>query len=271
MRIFKLFNTSFCMLSIYLIGLLIWGYLYLDNPVAESDLATVWINAAFFLIIFATFFSARKCLVIGDEIRDALLKSEQRIINNQVNYNPEYLASIMKEEAFFGNARLDAAFNLYKSDMSSMAKYSAEAEIDIERYINYELIETSINTLFLNQITGTMTGLGILGTFWGLSLGLNQFNLSGNADTMIKEIQPLMSGIKVAFHTSIYGIIYSLLFNFFYRERLLEYSNAVSCFINTYQKLVVPASNNGNEGSLIKNQNKIKKCLDNQIESNEKD
>lgn len=270
MKLFSKYSTNFCIFIISLVGLTICGFLYVNNPAKEIDNENLWITVVFFAFVFCIFYEANKYLSIGDKIKDALLNAEKKIKEGQINNNSDYFKAVIEDNHFFNNEVLDTAFEIYKSDIDSMKKYSSEAEIDIERYINYELIETSINTLFLNQITGAMTGLGILGTFWGLSLGLSQFNLSGNADTMIKEIQPLMSGIKVAFHTSIYGIVYSLLFNFFYRARLLEYSAAVSAFIETYQKHVVPISNNGSEGSLIKNQNKIKACLDKQFESNDK-
>ena len=49
-----------------------------------------------------------------------------------------------------------------------------------------------------------------------------------------------MAGIKVAFHTSIYGMILSLVFNWIYRRVLDDAECAVSDFIAAYKKYVMP-------------------------------
>ena len=75
------------------------------------------------------------------------------------------------------------------------------------------------------QIPGVMTGLGILGTFIGLTLGLSRFSLGSDIDTSLMQtsISGLLEGIKTAFITSIFGVVYSLLFNFFYKKIYLSY------------------------------------------------
>ena len=84
---------------------------------------------------------------------------------------------------------------------------------EIEDYIGVDLIDSVIHTERLGQVPGVMTGLGILGTFVGLSLGLQNFN-TGTTAQITGSIEPLMNGIKVAFHTSIYGMVFSLVFNY---------------------------------------------------------
>lgn len=78
--------------------------------------------------------------------------------------------------------------------------------LDISDYINYELLDRIIKKEYSEQISGAMTGLGILGTFIGLTFGLNEFNLGSdiNTEEMMVSISGLMSGIKTAFMTSIY-------------------------------------------------------------------
>ena len=84
-----------------------------------------------------------------------------------------------------------------------------------------------------------MTGLGILGTFIGLSLGLQHFSTGSTAE-VTNSIAPLMDGIKVAFHTSIYGMVFSLVFNYVYKRKLDEAENAIADFIDAYKKYVLP-------------------------------
>ena len=102
-----------------------------------------------------------------------------------------------------------------------------------------DLVDSVIHRERLSQIAGVMTGLGILGTFIGLSLGLQGFNTGSTAE-ITGSIEPLMGGIKVAFHTSIYGMVFSLVFNYVYRKRLDAAEGAVRDFLSAYRKYVVP-------------------------------
>jgi hypothetical protein len=87
---------------------------------------------------------------------------------------------------------------------------------DIAEYVNQELLNHIGNLSFCDIVGGSMTGLGILGTFLGLMIGLKDFDPS-TADAMLDTIPPLIEGIKIAFLTSIFGVIFSLLFNMYSR------------------------------------------------------
>lgn len=52
------------------------------------------------------------------------------------------------------------------------------------------------------QLTGLMTGVGILGTFFGVVVGLQDFDPSNISDS----IAPLLEGLKVSFSTSVAGL-----------------------------------------------------------------
>ncbi len=110
---------------------------------------------------------------------------------------------------------------------------------DIEDYIGIDLIDRVIHAERLSQVPGVMTGLGILGTFVGLSLGLQNFN-TGTTAQITGSIEPLMNGIKVAFHTSIYGMVFSLVFNYVYKRRLDDAEAALNMFIRNFKKYVLP-------------------------------
>jgi hypothetical protein len=56
------------------------------------------------------------------------------------------------------------------------------------------------------QFTGLMTGLGILGTFFGVVVGLQDFDTSNIG----RSIGPLLEGLKVSFATSVAGILASV-------------------------------------------------------------
>lgn len=62
---------------------------------------------------------------------------------------------------------------------------------------------------FIDYAPTLMTSLGILGTFWGIVVGLLEFDTS-NID---KSIPLLLSGLKTAFISSIFGMLATILFN----------------------------------------------------------
>ncbi len=66
----------------------------------------------------------------------------------------------------------------------------------------------------LKIIPGTFTGFGILGTFLGFANGVSQINTSGDFETMKAGIDNLLSGLNIAFNSSIFGVVASILINF---------------------------------------------------------
>jgi hypothetical protein len=92
---------------------------------------------------------------------------------------------------------------------------------------------------FNSGISGTLTGLGILGTFLGLSLGLGSFN-GNDIYTISDNVGPLLSGMKVAFHTSVYGIFFSLVFNFVYRSIMADAYEKLDQFLAVFRQCVMP-------------------------------
>jgi len=65
----------------------------------------------------------------------------------------------------------------------------------------------------IEVVPGMLTALGILGTFLGLIDGIQ--GLGSNITHLDKQIGILTGGLKTAFKTSIWGIFFSILFNFF--------------------------------------------------------
>lgn len=69
------------------------------------------------------------------------------------------------------------------------------------------------NSRFLKAVPGMLTGIGVLGTFAGLYIGLKGINVGGsNPDELRAGINVMISGASAAFFTSIWGVGASLLF-----------------------------------------------------------
>lgn len=122
----------------------------------------------------------------------------------------------------------------------------------MEEYINEDLLDQAGMTHFNSAMGGTLTGLGILGTFLGLSMGLGSFN-GNDIYTISDNVGPLLSGMKVAFHTSVYGIFFSLVFNFVYRSLMADAYGKLDGFLAAFRQCVLPqpVSERENSASML--------------------
>ena len=103
---------------------------------------------------------------------------------------------------------------------------------DIADYINEQTIADYVHKEKSDQVANVMTGLGIFGTFLGLTIGLGKFNVQDAADSTFV----LLEGIKVAFYTSVFGVFASLLYGHFYHNELDRNANALESFYSVYYR-----------------------------------
>jgi hypothetical protein len=86
--------------------------------------------------------------------------------------------------------------------------------IDSEYFFNLDtLLREKMNYKLLAYIPQGLVGLGLLGTFLGLALGLDGLNLD-TQETIQASIKILISGVKTSFYTSLYGMYFSIAFSF---------------------------------------------------------
>lgn len=254
-------------------GVIVQVLLLVMQENRQFETVNLVITIIFFLILLVIFIIIFRCIGKGLRFRKDLENATDRIIslseqheNDEDEDNSEILEDLFQQKLFHTRA-LTRAFAAYRQDVNKMRDNNSPAAIDIENYINQDLLDEEISMHFLNQIPGAMTGLGILGTFVGLSLGLNSFNFQEAAYNMTSELQPLMDGIKVAFHTSIIGLIYSLGFSFFFSKQLAGHREAVDEFLDTYRNYVVPVTEDGSTGTFIKYQQSIVELLKEQSDN----
>lgn len=83
-----------------------------------------------------------------------------------------------------------------------------------EYFSEYNIYKSiSLNIRNLDTASGTLVGLGLLGTFLGLTLGVSNFD-SSSSEKINESIQLLLSGMATAFMTSLLGMGCSLVFTF---------------------------------------------------------
>lgn len=127
-------------------------------------------------------------------------------------------------EANFLGKRLQPVWRafLHSADMAA----AGGVMTDVADFVHDDAIITDPGKASLADVVpGLCTSLGILGTFMGLSIGLNGLDVME-----ISSYVQLTSGIALAFNTSIVGIIASLIFNVFYRYAVGRARAAVDSF-----------------------------------------
>lgn len=142
----------------------------------------------------------------------------------------------------FEEKALQEAFNQYRLRVKgTKTRRGAGASCDLEEYINEDLLDRVGMSFFNSGVSGTLTGLGILGTFLGLSMGMGAF--SGDDIFSISDnVGALLSGMKVAFHTSVYGIFFSLVFNVAYRAIMSDAYETLNMFLKVFRQTAQPVA-----------------------------
>lgn len=148
------------------------------------------------------------------------------------------------ETLHFNNAELQEAFGSYCTEIERLHLGDTKKSIscDIADYLTMSVVYRSIRKGSCDAIAGVMTGIGILGTFIGLTLGLRNF--STEYDAMQNSIMELLSGIKTAFLTSIYGVLYSIVFSWLYRKLYQDAVNALEDFYSVFYQKAIPNAQN---------------------------
>ena len=235
------------MYAIMVVFILYVNGVFSGNVTSVSNLL---INGIFLAIIGVLFVISAAGFLQLNRLTDDLQRVSGAL---QTEYkaagNKNIWASLQDKKDVFEDENLRTAFAKYRMRVRSGRvgkKYVNTC--DIEDYVNEELLDKVGCSYFNSGISGTMTGLGILGTFIGLSLGLGSFS-GDDIYTISDNVGPLLSGMKVAFHTSVYGIIFSLIFNFVYRSIMSDAYGKLNSFLDVFRQCAMPPVGSGDENT----------------------
>ncbi|MBR5751292.1 MAG: MotA/TolQ/ExbB proton channel family protein [Clostridia bacterium] len=139
-----------------------------------------------------------------------------------------------QEDRFLGRGSLMPHWSEYLNNL-----FFADGEYhnpaNVEDYINEETVIDGPGRAKLSEaLPGVQVSLGFLGTLLGLSLALSEMN-SVNAATITSSMNTLLSSMKYAFLTSIFGVVASISFTLITRavhskaqNTLIEFYNAMA-------------------------------------------
>ena len=218
----------------------------------KQSLASIIINIAMFVIAGILYGFAIQKFNVGWRFQKALYGATSKI-KSDARADRRYLWDQYKKDPsgiLFQDDVMTRQYQKFLAEMRRLEQFkNADYKCNIEDYINQEYVDASMKKNILNLVAGTLTGLGILGTFVGLSFGLQFFN-TGTSAEITESIAPLMEGIKIAFHTSIYGLVLSLVYNFVYRASMEAVYTQLEEFLSTFDTYVLGDAYNDNESSM---------------------
>lgn len=159
------------------------------------------------VVLLGVVFGMMPCMNFHQDFKNAR-KSLRRI--GGVTSNDHWMVLQQSERLF----RYTPLAQLYKDYMEKANRQYQQNEIisDIETVINEDAMGLRCWQGACLQIPGTLTGLGLLGTFVGLIIGISNIGFS-SVDAALNSVEVLLGGIEVAFYTSVAGVILSILYN----------------------------------------------------------
>lgn len=207
----------------------------------EVSLVNLSINVGFLIIIGILFIissiSFGRLNRVTYDLEDAAIRLQKEYKEAD---GKNLWANYKDNDKVFEEEELQGAFNKYRLRVkSAKTRRGAGSSGDLGEYINEDLIDKIGMNFYNSGVSGMLTGLGILGTFLGLSMGLGAF--SGDDIFSISDnVGFLLSGMKVAFHTSVYGIFFSLVFNIAYRSIMSDAYETLNEFLTVFRQTAQP-------------------------------
>ncbi|MCF0132351.1 MAG: EAL domain-containing protein [Blautia sp.] len=173
-----------------------------------------------------------------------------------INADSEWVA-VNQIEYFFHQRTLDKWFREYRE---KVARQQEEGMIvsDIETVYNEDSIALRCWHSVMAQLPGTLTAVGLLGTFLGLITGISNVGFS-SVDAAISSITVLLEGIRTAFYTSIVGVVLSILFNIVYKFLWNSMLRSLGLFVEDFHKRIQP---DAEEQMLQRQQSEMQMILD---------
>ena len=219
--------------------------LYLNGVFTGEEISVVnlSINVGFLIVIGIVFIISS---VSFGRLNRIIYDLEDAAIRLQKDYKESggknLWGNYKDNDKVFEEKVLQDAFDKYRLRVrGAKTRRSAASSCDLGEYINEDLLDRAGMNFFNSGVSGTLTGLGILGTFLGLSMGMGAF--SGDDIFSISDnVGSLLSGMKVAFHTSVYGIFFSLVFSIIYRSLMSDAYETLEEFLNVFRMTTQPSA-----------------------------
>lgn len=243
----KLYFILFPAYIIVVVIILALNGVFTGGPI---DLINLGINAIILAIMGVCIFLATIGFSKANRFTSELINAAEKMQKDYRDQGGKSLwGDYQEKKDVFRMEPLKLAYAKFRMRMKNYkTKRGYSGSCDIDEYINEELLDRVAGNHMHAALPGMFTGLGILGTFLGLSIGLGSFNGS-DIYAVTDNVGTLLGGMKVAFHTSVYGIFFSLLFGLVHRSIMDDAYEKLEIFQHVFRQCIVPPVMNEDENS----------------------
>lgn len=203
---------------------------------APDTLSMIVVGFMWVAIIMGFFMGLLPSIVYANAFKQGKISLDQAM---DIQSTENWIA-VFKLDSLFHQKNLDRIFSEYKSKVMAQ-KEANEILSSLEDYISEDSLSLATWQNVVLQIPGTLTGLGILGTFVGLVTGINSVGFS-SVEAALDSIATLLGGIEAAFYTSISGVILSIVFNLLNRMIWNTMLREYGVFLDSFHKYVIPST-----------------------------
>ena len=201
------------------------------------------INWAFIVAFLATFFLYKCYFANPLNARRKEIETYPDILGK---YNPQnvnaYFESLSQEME--NSDLIKGIWRKYQRTLISipgkdgLEKYST---VESESYFSVAAFTEGMKGGLWSGLAGTFTGIGILGTFIGLTIGLAGVDTSSTG-ALSSSISGLLGGMSTAFVTSIFGIVSAIVFGVWHSQNMKRFGDAVSRFTDALDQVFIRKS-----------------------------
>ena len=192
--------------------------------------AFIFLGIYFFL---KTFFQRRLINGLAEKVpkhRPARLEDLRRL---KQEFPEDEKISLRKR--FAGKRKLNEAWHDFEDSLIPRQRGNNQEIVyktdEVSLFFSEDsLLAQHMNLRFWNSVPALLVGFGILGTFVGLVWGLRSFvDINDFTSDEIREaIKKLLPGVSIAFVTSVWGMLTSLLFNGLEKWRINRVNQAIA-------------------------------------------
>ena len=104
-------------------------------------------------------------------------------------------------------------------------------------FFNVTNFTSDINVSFYQNLSGICTGIGILGTFLGLTVGLSSIKNTTDPKILTESVGHLLEGMNTAFITSLFGLIAAVFFTYLTSKHLKHLEQVAQELANRLDQL----------------------------------
>lgn len=197
-----------------------------------------------FIVAFVATFLLYKCHFVKP--LDARYKEIETYLDILKKYNPQnvnvYFESLSQEME--NSDLIKGIWRKYQRTLISipgkdgLEKYST---VESESYFSVAAFTEGMKGGLWSGLAGTFTGIGILGTFIGLTIGLAGVDTSSTG-ALSSSISGLLGGMSTAFVTSIFGIVSAIVFGVWHSQNMKRFGDAVSRFTDALDQVFIRKS-----------------------------